>query len=99
MISINEFESKADEDEVGNEKILVEERITTDDSPMVTYDNVDVSSDGNVIDTSPVLQFSSQSMANISSPQYPRESGKLKTKPMMGTIRESISSPVLYQQN
>ncbi len=55
MISINEFESRAEEDDREEEqKITVENQ---EHSQMNTCDNVNVSSEDNLADAAPILQF------------------------------------------
>ncbi len=55
MISINEFESRAEEDDREEEQKIVVEK--EEQSQMITCDNVDVSSEDNQVDASPILQF------------------------------------------
>ena len=92
---VDDFELRVDY--LDNEDIDQEHRGTT---PM-TNEKFDVSSGDEGIDASPVLQFQSQSMADIQSPFRRQDGGSLDTlarvaeeqsgEPFM--IRESVSSP------
>ena len=93
MISINEYESGAEDDEHG-EVVPVTSPFRV--SPCLKDDDVNVSSDEADLNTSPVLQFQSQSMTDIRSPlknaECPAQVKSPKERKMLSLVG-SISSP------